>query len=218
MPTLTPQLILNALAGAMLVLAFFLVARMRLRSLLVMFSWQSSLLVAFASVIAISEHEPHLFITAILTLVLKTILFPWLILMTADRAAASHRMHSYLRPATSLLATAVIVVIGFALTRSFIPLTNADYFIGASSVSMLLIGLFMLVARKGMYGQIVGFLLMENGIFIFGLFLTGGMPLLVELGIFFDVTIGAVLMAALSYRVQKETKTVTTDTLRELVD
>ena len=69
-----------------------------------------------------------------------------------------------------------------------------------------------------MYGQIIGFLLMENGIFTFGLTLTGGMPLLVEIGVFFDVTIGSVLMAALSYRVQETQSTVMTDALRELVD
>jgi hydrogenase-4 component E len=83
---------------------------------------------------------------------------------------------------------------------------------------MMLLGLLALVTRKGMYGQIIGFLLMENGIFTFGLTLTGGMPLLVELGVFFDVTIGSVLMAALSYRVQKEHDTVVTDRLSELVD
>jgi hydrogenase-4 component E len=76
----------------------------------------------------------------------------------------------------------------------------------------------MLMTRKGLYGQIVGFLILENGIFTLGLALTGGMPLLVDVGVFFDVTIGAILMALLTYRVHGETRRADTENLETLID
>lgn len=213
-----PQLILNALAGAMLALAFFLTARMRLRSMLAMFAWQSSVLALFAATSAVAREEPSLLITAFLTFALKVMFIPMLLVRGVERSGTVQRLYAYARPATILFCGAIMILGGFALTQSLLSYSHPDYVIAASSVSMVLLGLLMLVTRKGMYGQIVGFLLMENGIFTFGLTLTGGMPLLVELGIFLDVSIGAVLMAALSYRVQKERATVLTDSLIELVD
>lgn len=218
LPLTSEQLFLNVLAGGMLALAFFLTARMRLRSMLAMFAWQSFLLAVFAGMAAIFRHETHLFITALLTFALKTCFIPLLLIRTAERGKTVERMYAYLRPATMLFCGAIMILGAFTLTRSLVSLSQADYVIAASSVAIVLLGLLMLVTRKGMYGQIVGFLLMENGIFTFGLTLTGGMPFLVELGIFFDVAIGAVLMSALSYRVQKERETVMTDSLIELVD
>ncbi len=218
MTGISPQLLLSFLAGGMLLLAFFIVARMRLRSMLMMFAWQSFLLACYAALVAMTTNESHLLITAVLTVVLKTWAIPFYLQRSAERSGASQRLQSFLRPASALLIGSVMVIGAFFLTQRLVPMTDPNYITASVSVSMMLLGLLALVTRKGMYGQIIGFLLMENGIFTFGLTLTGGMPLLVELGVFFDVTIGSVLMAALSYRVQKEHDTVVTDRLSELVD
>ncbi len=210
--------VFRALAGGMLLCAFFLVARMRLRAMLKMFACQSLLLAIFAGLTAFKADEPSLYITALLTAILKVWFIPWLLVFATDRARASHRLQAYIHPTIILMCAALTVGGAFMLTRSLLPVASADYLMAASAVSMILLGLLMLVTRKDMYGQIIGFLLMENGIFTFGLTLTGGMPLLVEMGIFFDVAIGAVLMAALSYRVQQELETVDTDTLTKLID
>lgn len=216
--SISPQFFLDTLAGAMLAIAFYTTSRMRLRSLVLMFAWQSFLLAAFALIAASTFDEPHLRVTALLTFALKTCFLPWFLVRIAERSDTSHRLHAYLRPAPTLLVAGFVVLGACVMTQSLVPFAQTDYLIVASSISVVMLGLLMLVSRKGVYGQIVGFLLMENGIFTFGLALTGGMPLLVELGIFFDVAIGAVLMAALSYRIQREHETVTTDSLTELVD
>ncbi len=218
MNSIFSQLTLNALAGGMLVFAFFAPARMRLRSLLLTYAGQSLLLALFAGAVAVMRNEPQLLITAALTVFLKVWFIPWLLARANERSRAIHRLSSYLRPATTLLAAAFMVIGGFLLTPSLVRPTDPNYLIVVTSVSLVLLGLLMLVIRTGLYGQIIGFLLMENGIFLFGLTLTGGMPLLVEIGIFFDVAVGAVIMAALAYRVQREQKTLTTESLTELVD
>lgn len=198
--------------------SFLIVGRTRLHTLLRFFSAQSFLLVLFAVVAAQMLGEPHLLITAFITLVIKVWFIPWWLYRTAVRGEMSMRLQTYLRPASSSLVAAGMIVLGFLLTRSLVPVMDPAYFITAVSLSIVFMGFWLLIVRKGLYGQMVGFLVMENGIFIFGLALTGGMPLLVELGIFFDVMIGSLLMAALSYRVQKEHATVETERLSELVD
>ncbi len=217
-PLLLDPVFFRALVGGMLVLAFFLVARMRLRSMLKMFAWQSLLLALFAALTALKMDEPTLYVTAALTAFLKVWFIPWLLVMVAHRTGGSHRLQTYLHPAIILVCAAMTILGAFLFTHSLVSSTSPEYVIMAASVSLVLLGLLMLISHKEMYGQIIGFLLMENGIFIFGITLTGGMPLLVELGVFFDVAIGAVLMAALSYRVQKEHETVDTALLTQLID
>lgn len=209
---------LQILAGMMLVLSFLILGRMRLFSMLGLFMGQSVLLALYALVAAISLHESQLLVTVVLTLALKVFFIPRLLRRTAKSSHVIQRLQTYLRPATQMFVAAVLIVVAFFLAQSLIPVDAKNYLIAAVSVSMVLLGLFMLVVRKGMYGQIIGFLMMENGIFTFGLALTGGMPLIVELGIFFDVMVGSILMANLSYRVQTELGTVVTDRLNELVD
>ncbi len=211
-------LILNTLAGGMLVLSFLILGRMRLVSMLRLFSGQSLLLAAYAFVAAAAFHEPYLIGTAVLVLVLKVFYIPRLLLKTAKSSRVMHRLHAYLRPSMQLALAAVMILFGFIFAQSFMAVSPENLLIASVSVSMVLLGMLMLVVRKGMYSQIIGFLMMENGIFIFGLALTGGMPALVEVGIFSDVLIGSIVMATLAYRVQKEFGTVVTDRLSELVD
>ncbi len=211
-------LLLNALAGAMLLLSFLIVGRVRLASMLTWFRAQSVLLALYAFISAVALSEKQLLITALLTLVLKAWFVPRLLLRTAKQSGATERMPVYLRPTIAVVLAGALAFLAFTLTRSLLSPLADSYLIVGVSISMLLLGLFLLIVQRGMYGQMVGFLLMENGIFTFGLALTGGMPLFVELGIFFDVVVGSILMAALSYRVQAVHETVTTDRLRELVD
>lgn len=215
---LTASLALQMLAGTMLALSFLILGRMRLFSMLKLFVWQSVLLAAYALVVAVSMRETELLVTVVLTLALKAFYIPRLLSRTAKFSHVLQRLQAYLRPATQLFLGALTIVLAFFLTRSLVPMEAKNYLVAAVSVSMVLLGLLMLVVRRDMYGQIIGFLMMENGIFTFGMALTGGMPLMVELGVFFDVMIGSVLMANLSYKVQTELGTVVTDRLNELVD
>lgn len=209
---------MNILAGGMLLISFFLLNRMRLITMLRLFSWQSLCLSLYAGCAAVILGEHSLYLSALLTFVIKAMGIPWLLLRVAKQSKASQRLTAYLRPTPSLFAGALLIGLSFVVATKLSQMTGSGVFITSISIAMLLMGLFMLTIRKGMYGQIIGFLMMENGIFTFALALTGGMPLLVELGVFFDVMVGSVLMAALSYRVQREHETVATDQLTELVD
>lgn len=211
-------MLLDVLAGAMLVLSFLIPSRVRLRAMLGLFTWQSVLLTVYGVFLASVTSEWHLLITALLTFLIKVVFIPRWLYRTAVKSEAVQRVQSYLRPASAMFFAAALVAFAFYMTHSLAPIAEEGSLIVSVSVAMVLLGLLMLMIRKDMYGQIIGFLMMENGIFTFGLSLTGGMPLIVEIGVFFDVMVGSILMAALSYRVQKEHDTVLTDRLSQLVD
>ncbi|HEX7627473.1 MAG TPA: hypothetical protein VF354_00945, partial [Candidatus Methanoperedens sp.] len=87
----------------------------------------------------------------------------------------------------------------------------------SASMSLVSIGLFIMISRKKALMQMLGILIMENGLFLGAISLTNGMPLLVELGIFFDVLIGVLIMGILIFRINKTFESIDTDLLKTLI-
>jgi hydrogenase-4 component E len=84
------------------------------------------------------------------------------------------------------------------------------------SVSVILIGLFMMASHKKAMTGAAGLLMMENGLFLGVLSVSYGMPLVVEIGIFFDVLMVAVIIGMFAVRISKTFNSVDTDVLRRL--
>jgi hydrogenase-4 component E len=71
----------------------------------------------------------------------------------------------------------------------------------AAAVSLILTGAFLMVSRKKALMQVLGLLVLENGIFVAALITTFGMPLVIEIGIFFDILMGLFLMGIFTFRI-----------------
>lgn len=214
---MTLSFITSSLAGGMLLLGLLMVSRMRLRSLVGLFQIQSLLLASIAAALAYTLVEAHFAVLAILILGVKAIFIPHLLLRVASREVVAERLAAYARPTLLTFLAVGVTLFAFTAVRS-IPIPAGAYFATAVSFALVLLGLLLLVSRKDMWGQGIGFLVMENGIFTFGLSLTHGMPLLIELGVLFDLLTLFILMVALVRRAQAEHASVETDYLRELTD
>ena len=153
-----------------------------------------------------------------LIVVLKGVIIPRFLMRVARESGASQRLESYARPTTLLFCSGIVSILSFIAAGALTSVVGSGYFITAVSFSLLSVGFLMLVSRKDLFGQIIGFLVMENGIFTFGLALTGGLALLIEVGILFDVVVGFALMTILLNWVQKQHASARTDLLRELTD
>jgi hydrogenase-4 component E len=84
------------------------------------------------------------------------------------------------------------------------------------SIAVMMIGLFIMIARKQAVSQIVGLLTMENGVFLSGLSITYGMPLIVEVGIFFDIFVAVLILGVFVFRINQTFDTINVDTIRRL--
>jgi hydrogenase-4 component E len=207
----------NVLAGLMLVAGIFMSGRVRVRSLLRLFAFQSLLLAGIAACSALAGNH-HLLISAALVFLLKTVAIPMFMIRVMSQSGQAERLQPVFRPTISIFLSLLLSIAAFFLTFPLAGVFAENFFIVSVSAALVILGLFMLMSKKGLYGQIIGFLMMENGVFALGLALTGGMPLLVEVGVFFDVTVGAVLMALLSYRVHVDARRNDTDSLETLIE
>lgn len=204
-------------AGAMLVFGLVMVGRMRLGTLMNAFRLQSIALAVFALSIAYAEHNLDLVISALLILVVKAGIIPQFLVGAAHGSRTSLRLLSYLRATAMSFAGVAVTLAAFAFAHALKDI-DGDYFTIAVSLSIVFLGLLLLVSRRDMFGQGAGFLLMENGIFTFGLALTNGMPLLIEVGILFDLVVLLFIVGGFVKRAQMERSTLSTDDLRQLTD
>jgi hydrogenase-4 component E len=119
----------------------------------------------------------------------------------------------------SLVASAALIVLAFVTWRGVGRLvgTPAGALVPVG-IATLLIGFFVLVARRRPIFQIVGLLMVDNGIALTAFLCTAGFPFLIELGVSFDVLLGVVVLMVLSQRLQMEFGDVDLDELQELHD
>ena len=205
------------LAALALLASFSLLAQARLTSAIHSFAWQGALVALVTALIAAVNHEPHLYISAAMTLLLKALLIPWMLHRQVRNLKLEREVESLRYPALVVLAGAALVIFSYwvALPIERLELT-ATRNIVAISLSVILIGLWMMVARSQAVAQVLGFMSMENGLFLAAVAATGGMPLIVELGIAFDVLIAMVLFGVFFLHISESIDSLDVDRLNRL--
>jgi hydrogenase-4 component E len=196
----TNVLILSA--AGMLVSAYLMVGQKALFTTIRLYGVQSLLLAIVASTIAIADARPALFVTAALTIVLKTFLIPWFLMRTVDRIGIHREIEPFLNVPVSLLICLGLTVVGYRVSTGFEEGTQGvtHHLIGVA-LSLLLIGLFLMVTRKKAITQILALLTVENAVFLVAVGVTTGMPLVVEFGIAFDVMLAVLVLGILVQRI-----------------
>ena len=117
----------------------------------------------------------------------------------------------------SLLISCGLILIAYYSMQSIIKFENA--FMGHClpvSLAITLLGFFVMIIRKKAITQILGLLAMEDGIFLAAISTSYSMPLIVKLGVFFDILVGVIIMGIYVYRIKETFDSIDTDSLREL--
>jgi hydrogenase-4 component E len=168
--------------------------------------------------------DPHangvhvLFISAG-TLLLKAVIIPYLLSRTVRVANVRREVEPFVSLHFSVLIAAALVGMSFWLSSSLtLPRPAASVLIVPAALSTLLIGFLVLVSRHKAITQVVGYLMIENGVFIFGQTLTQEVPFVVELGILLDVLVGVFVMGIAIYTISRTFDDIDTDLLASLKD
>ena len=194
--------ILMLCAVGMLVTAFLMVGQKALFTTIRLYAVQSLLLGAVAVTMAITERHDELFVMAALTVSLKGMLIPWFLMRVIDRIGIHREIEPFLNVPTSLLVCLGLTVVGYRVSTGFPEGTaGVTHHLVGVALSMLLIGLFLMVTRKKAVTQILALLTVENAVFLVALGITAGMPLVVELGISFDVILAVLVLGILVHRI-----------------
>lgn len=189
-------------AAGMLVSAYLMVGQKALFTTIRLYGMQSLLLAIVATTMATSESRPELFVTAALTVVLKTILIPWFLMRTVDRIGIHREIEPFLNVPVSLLICLGLTVVGYRVSTGFEEgAQQVTHHLVGVALSLLLIGLFLMVTRKKAITQILALLTVENAVFLVAVGVTTGMPLIVEFGIGFDVMLAVLVLGILVQRI-----------------
>ena len=211
---------IDILAAMILVTAFLIVSSRSLTFYIRLFSLQSFFLALVALLVAVGYGEMHILTAAILTVVVKVIAIPYVLNKITDAIKVRKEIDFTINVTVSLLICGGLVIVADSVAQPILSAQDSTT-LGVSrvlpaSIAMILIGMFIMIARKKAVTQLIGLLTMENGLFLSGLAITYGMPMIVEIGIFFDILMAALILGIFMYRINRTFESVSMDTLRSL--
>jgi hydrogenase-4 component E len=159
----------------------------------------------------------HLGLMSLGALAVKAGVIPALLLRAAREANARREVEPYVSLHVSVLLGAFLVGLSLWLARMLGPVgpVGATLLVPAAFATALL-GFLMLVARKYAVTQVVGYLMLDNGVFIFGQVLAGALPVVVELGILLDLLVAVFVMGIAIHHISREFDHIDTRALSSL--
>jgi hydrogenase-4 component E len=199
---------ITLMAALVLVIQILMVAQRWLVTNIRAFGVQSFLLACIAWTIAYFNHAPHIYWVAALTLIFKAGLLPVVLERLVARIEIRQEIEPFVNVPLSVLVAGMLTLLAYVVSESFHrPNEPAGHGLGhntlAVAIAVFLIGFFMMVNRRKALSQVLGLLCLENGLLLAAISLTYGMPLIVEIGIFFDVLVASLLLAILVYRIRE---------------
>lgn len=174
-------------------------------------------MIAFYLGLSGSENNWHMIVIGGLTLVVKVIVLPWLLYRLVQKVV----MRRTVLLSIGLLPSTLTGVLLVGLTYSYVvPVLLKEIQVGGqllpAAVSTVMLGCFFMISRRSALSQLIGIIVMENGLYLCGLAVTGGMPLIIELGIFFDLLVGVLVMGIMTYQIRDTFDTLDTKLLNKL--
>jgi hydrogenase-4 component E len=139
--------------------------------------------------------SPHVVLLALAAFGIKAVVIPRLLLRSIREAGVRREVEPMTSLHVSILGAAVLVGIAFWLASTMaLPFPVAARLLVPAAIANVLLGFLLVVARRQAITQVVGYLVLENGVFVFGLGLAGQQPIAVELSLLLDVLVGVFVM------------------------
>lgn len=175
----------------------------------------------FLSLLVLSKGLKHseyeMIGVALLSLGIKGGVIPWILRRTANQSHTQWVGEIFLKRPSSLVTAGALTVLAYAITQPLLNLVEPTMRNGlAIAFSLLFYGLLLMIIRKVALVQVVGILLIDNGIFLAGFLLAQGMPILVEIGVFFDILIGVLIFGVLAQRMIQKFDSLNVEHLNSL--
>lgn len=208
--------VLSSFSVFLFLTVLLLAVARRISTSILLFSLQSAVITAEVLATAFQEKLPEAYIVGALVLVIKVLLIPRAFFSLTKKLKTVRDVRASTTPAQSVFAVAAIIYLSYAAVHSYGQAVHVPDDALAAAVSLILTGAFLMVSRKKALMQMLGLLVLENGIFLAALITTFGMPLVIEIGIFFDILIGLLLMGIFTFRISDTFEHLDVSKLRRL--
>lgn len=213
---------ITLMAALVLVLQIAMVAQRWIVTNIRVFAAQSFLLAGIANTIAYFNHAPHIYFAAALTFLVKVIFLPIFMERLVEKVEIRQEIEPLVNVPLSVLISGGLTMVGYVVAESFYHpeagpgAATLGHNTLAVAISLFLIGFFMMLNRRKAVTQVLALLSLENGLFLAAISLTYGMPLVVELGVFFDLLVATMVLGILVYRIRETFDSMDVSKLRRL--
>jgi hydrogenase-4 component E len=202
------------------VIDLFLLASSRLGAAIRTVAIQGALLGTLPLLLLEERHSlGHALVLAVGAAAIKGVLIPMLMFRAIREASIRREME----PIVGFVPSMVLGGIGVALAFAFasrLPLPHADAhaYLVPTALSTVWAGLLLVVSRRKAVNQVLGFLVLENGVYVFGLLIADFMPLMVEAGVLLDLFAAVFVMGIVMFHINREFSSLDTEKLSALKD
>ena len=198
------------------VTVLLIAAAKRISTCIVMFSAQSAVMALQVLAVAHMRHSREAYAVAGLVLIVKAMTIPYALFRIVDALKAPRDVSSSTTSSQSVFIAAGLILMSFFAVQPYAGVLGVDEAMLAAAVALILTGGFLMVSRKKALMQVVGLLVLDNGIFLAALTTTFGMPLVIEIGIVFDLLMGVFLMGLFVFRIRDTFEHLDISKLRRL--
>jgi hydrogenase-4 component E len=172
----------------------------RLYRLIFWYSMNSLVLGILALLVGKALDDKAMLITGVATLLIKAVGIPYLLKHFSEKFQFVRQIQPRIKTHYAIILIPAILVFTFYLSEPITHMMQGNTNYVAISISSLFLSLLLMMEHRDVAPKIIGFLSMENALFLLGITATEGMPMLVELGIFFDLLMAIVVMNLLFYK------------------
>jgi hydrogenase-4 component E len=161
--------------------------------------------------------ETHTLIITLFVLLAKGIFIPLLLLNALKKVPSGESLKPFFGYSGNILTGAIATVLAFIFAAR-LPLAtqHQGLLIVPAALATILTGFIAIASRRKAINQVVGYLMLENGIFIFGLLLAESMPLMVEAGALLDLIAGIFVMGIIISQISREFSSIDTSRMTAL--
>ncbi|MEI7942272.1 MAG: formate hydrogenlyase [Candidatus Riflemargulisbacteria bacterium] len=209
--------IIIMLAAMILLTSFGMLVQRKIYGLISLFTWQGVFLAITTAFVGYVAGRHELYISSLLTLVLKVILLPLILRRLIVKLKIHREIDTIVNVSLTMLLGVGLVIFSYQITA---PIRELSTFVTQSIIAIALatvmIGLLMMITRRHAVTQIIGFLAMENGLFFAAVSATYGMPLVVELGVAIDVLIAAFIFGIFFFHINSSFESLDVDQMASL--
>ncbi|MDD5423212.1 MAG: hypothetical protein PHT32_07335 [Candidatus Omnitrophica bacterium] len=208
---------LTFILSGFLIVTFLLVTAKRITALIRTFRIQSVFLFLYTFYMAYNQNHLELFVVCGLVFALKAVVIPFVLLRIMRRIKAEEDLGLLVNPQISLVIALIFAYLSYLFAHNAMSLGNSPESAAfVVSITTLCVGFFIMVSRMKAFGQIIGLLVMENGIFLAAAAIAGGMPFFVEIALFFDVFVFVIILEIFIYKVNRLFTHIDTSKMKSL--
>jgi hydrogenase-4 component E len=189
----------------------------RLFSYITVLIFQGVLLFGVAFIELIEINAANLAFVLLETIVVKTVLIPYYLKRVIKRNKITREAEPYLSNFVSVVIITTIILCSFLLSNTIHDKHLQKMFF-VVALSALFTGLYIIVSRRKLITHVMGFLVIENGVFILSLAVGSEMPMLVNIGILLDVFVSVLLLGIVVNKIGDVIKEYDVEQFRHLTD